>query len=76
VALAADDRTPQEERANAAVAAVSIIHEHELLSSSHNDAVRAVSTVVERAMDPDFVDAVKTLFSTASKARGRRRRRR
>lgn len=92
IELAVDDGTPEKERLAAALKAVGLIHKYDLLASplddllgSKNETVRAVSTVVERATDPDFLGALKTIGGQIAAARrggrgdgepqGRRRRR-
>jgi hypothetical protein len=88
IELSVDEGTSKEERLAAAWNAAKIIHKYDLLASpldellgSKNDAVRAASTVLDRIMDPEFVDSVKTIGAQFSRRSGgggdsRRRRRR
>jgi len=90
IELALDEGTTLDERRNAAVKAVKYIDKHELLASpldellgSQNKTVRAASTVLDRIMDPEFVDSVKTIGQQfirrgggGESSSGRRRRRR
>lgn len=75
--------TNENEQRNAAVKAVKFIDKHDLLAlDSRNEAVRAVSSVVDTVTDPDFVDRVKTIAGAFTRRGdsgdedGRRRRRR
>lgn len=82
--LALNDGTTEEERRSAAVKAVKFIDKHDLLASpldellgSKNEAVRAVSSVVDTITDPSFTDSVKTiadLLTRRGSGGGRRRR--
>lgn len=82
--LALNDGTTEEERRSAAVKAVKFIDKHNLLAhpldelfGSKNPTVRAVSTVVDKITDPDFIDSVKTItgqFTRRGSGGGRRRR--
>ncbi len=84
IELALDDSTTEEECRSAAMTAVKFIDKHDLLvPDSRNDAVRAVSSVVDTITDPDFVDRVKTITDVFTRRGGsggegssRRRRRR
>ncbi len=88
--LAADPRTPENERVNAMVQAVKLIKEHDLLASpldaliGDNETVRAASTVFQHLASPEFVESMKKVASALGSARkavggggrgsGRRRR--
>ena len=86
--LALDENTTIDERRNAALKAVKHIDKYDLLESpfddllgSKNKTVRAASTVLDRIMDPEFVDSVKTIGAQFTRrgrddGGGRRRRRR
>ncbi len=82
IELALDESTTEEESRSAAVKAVKFIDKHDLLAlDSRNEAVRAVSSVVDTITDPDFIDRVKTITGAFtgrgdSGDGGRRRRRR
>lgn len=78
IELALDDGTTEEEGRSAAVKAVKFIDKHDLLApGSRNEAVRAVSSVVDTITDPSFTNSVKTitdLFTGRGSGGGRRRR--
>lgn len=81
IELALDESTTEEERRSAAVKAVKCIDRHDLLApGSRNEAVRAVSSVVDTITDPNFTDSVKTITDLftgrGSGGEGSRRRRR
>lgn len=75
VELAGDKRTPEKERANAAVAAIALIRKHDLLTIPETSENRVaaildgISSIID--VDDDTVQAVATIF----KAVKRRRRR-
>ncbi len=85
--MAADERTPENERVNAMVKAVKLIKEHDLLASPltgilgglnniNNDTVRAASSAFAHLTSPEFVDSMKkvvnALGSVRKSATGRR----
>jgi len=83
IAKAIDVRTPENERAATMVAAVNLIHKHDLLSSPlegllpNNETVRAATSIFEHVANPDFVSSVKHLarsFSGRRSGSSRRRR--
>ncbi len=84
IGLALDESTTEAERRSAAVTAVEHIDKHDLLApGSRNEAVRAVSSVVDTIIDPRFTDSVKTITDLFTRggdsgegSRRRRRRRR
>lgn len=90
VALAVDERTPEQERATAAVQAIALIHKHSLLDSpldmvgdalrNESETVKAVSKIYETFTDPTLVGAIKEVGRRFKKGAGetreRRRRRR
>lgn len=75
--LAIDDAANDKERVAAAMKAIKIIHDNDLLSSpldglleSDNDTVRAASSILDKLTDPDLIKNVKKV---AGSFKGRRR---
>lgn len=78
VELAFDDRTPDKERAIAAMKAVAVIRKYDLLSSPiddilkiDNETVRAVGGIFEALTDTKLKRDVKTVFERARRSRRR-----
>jgi len=81
VELAVDERTPEKERLSAALKAVRLIHEHDLLASPldildgiDSDTVRAAKSVATAL--PDLKKNLQKVFEGVGGARRQRRRRR
>lgn len=83
IALAMDKSTTENERMNASMKAVSLIHQHDLLAHpldklvpGDNEGVKAAVDVFGRLFDPEFVGSVKKVYRGAKEAGRKRRRRR
>lgn len=69
IELAVDDRTPEKERLAAAVKAVTLIRQHDLLASpfdglseSGSETVRAATKIVEKLTDPDLISSARKMM--------------
>jgi hypothetical protein len=80
IALAMDKHTTEEERLSAALKAVSLIHQHNLLAhpldklvNSDDETVHAAVDLFGRFTDPEFLGSVKKVVKRAKESRRSRR---